>query len=266
MDMYFKPGDISLTEIDFSGKYRKSIEDSFSIFLLEEENAGKKHCRLYLKLPRVHYSLNIDSRYGQKLYELRISEKIYDIIESLLLLPASFYRTHHQFNLSELTFSRFVKEISLISKYIANCRGFWKSIYARLRIICLMIGKEAIEQFSSNQHNRSSEIVVIDFLTLIIEFSMKERTVKFYADRLDVSPNYLNMVCKKKFGKSASSLINNEIIANIASILALSTKSIKEISYAFNFNDLSTFSTFFKNNTGLSPKDFVDSLKTDGKT
>lgn len=77
-----------------------------------------------------------------------------------------------------------------------------------------------------------------------------------YADILHVSPGHLNDVVKTTIGVSASELINERIILEIKRMLRHSGETVNEIAQMLNFEDPSYFARFFKNHTGVSPKDF----------
>lgn len=82
------------------------------------------------------------------------------------------------------------------------------------------------------------------------------RQVKEYAGLLGVSPNYLNVLAQKYWGKSALSVINGRIVLEVKRLLMSTDDDISEISYRTGFNELSYFSRFFKRHTGVTPHEF----------
>ena len=85
-------------------------------------------------------------------------------------------------------------------------------------------------------------------------FYNKNRDVKFYADKLNISPKYLSNICKRVSGKSASIIINQYVIKSIKHSLIYTNKSIKEIALELNFENISFFGKYTKRVLGLSPK------------
>lgn len=83
-----------------------------------------------------------------------------------------------------------------------------------------------------------------------------KRSVRYYADLLNVTPGYLNKVCRKAFGMSPQGLIHQQIIVDMKSYLSDSRSSICEISDLMNFNDVSYMCRFFKRMTGMTPLEF----------
>lgn len=84
----------------------------------------------------------------------------------------------------------------------------------------------------------------------------KERSVKFYADALHITPKYLSTIIKEISGKSAASWINDFVIQQSKILLKFSGKSIQEITYELNFSTQSFFGKYFKRHTGMSPSEY----------
>ncbi len=100
-------------------------------------------------------------------------------------------------------------------------------------------------------------VVFQNFVKLLEEYSDKNREVKFYASKLNVTPKYLSAVTRIYTGKSASDTIEKFVINRIKIYLLEKEFSIKEICNKMNFNSQSFFGRYFKRSTGVSPKAFV---------
>ncbi len=94
------------------------------------------------------------------------------------------------------------------------------------------------------------------FRDLLERYFIQERTVGFYAEKLAVTPNVLTKKCRKYFGKSPSTLIQDRIILEAKKLLHLTYKSVKEIAAELHFEDEHYFSRYFKKNTGIAPTYF----------
>lgn len=89
------------------------------------------------------------------------------------------------------------------------------------------------------------------------EHSAQEHQVAFYADKLCITPRYLNEVIAQHIhGKTPKQLIEEQLTAEIKVLLNDPKLSITEIALHFNFSGQSYLSRFFKKHTGLSPKDY----------
>jgi len=81
-------------------------------------------------------------------------------------------------------------------------------------------------------------------------------SVKFFAERCFLSPNYFGDLVKKETGRSPQEYIQNKII-NIAKEELLSTnKSITEIAYRLGFQYSQHFNRYFKREVGQSPSEY----------
>ena len=85
---------------------------------------------------------------------------------------------------------------------------------------------------------------------------MAERGVEFYADKLCLSPKYLSGLSKSVCGYTVQELVFKAIIRKCISMLNGTNKTIQEISEEFNFPNPSSFGTFFKKQTGMSPQKY----------
>ncbi|WP_080054980.1 helix-turn-helix domain-containing protein [Spirosoma aerolatum] len=99
------------------------------------------------------------------------------------------------------------------------------------------------------------ELIEYQFLTV--------REVSAYADQMHLTPNYLNHICKKVVGKTASQLIHERIVIEIQRLLTHTTQSIKEIGFQLGFDDPSYFVRFFKKHTGQTPAEFRQAILAD---
>lgn len=79
---------------------------------------------------------------------------------------------------------------------------------------------------------------------------------KDYAELLFMSAKTLSKIVKDTYGKTLSTLITDRIIIEAKRELYLTGKHIKEIAFELGYEDEYYFSRFFKNKTGISPKNY----------
>lgn len=103
-----------------------------------------------------------------------------------------------------------------------------------------------------NASNRKMEIY-IELIQLIDKHYAHERGVRFYADKLCLSPKYLTSLVKSISGNTVQQLVFKAIIKKAIFLVTSTDKSIKEISDYLNFPNASAFGTFFKKQLGMSP-------------
>lgn len=104
---------------------------------------------------------------------------------------------------------------------------------------------------------KNRKIEIIDrFYLLISQQEYIERNVSFYAEKLNLTPQYLTTLLKAETGKSILQWIDYYVIIRAKSLLRATNIPIKQISNQLNFNDISLFCRYFKRNTGFTPKKY----------
>lgn len=81
-------------------------------------------------------------------------------------------------------------------------------------------------------------------------------SVSYFADKLNLSANYLGDLMKKETGKSAQEFIQNRILDEAKHKIFDGNKTINEIAYELGFKYPQHFSRFFRNMVGQSPNAF----------
>ena len=93
-------------------------------------------------------------------------------------------------------------------------------------------------------------------VSLIGQHFQNERKVTFYADKLCLSPKYLTALVKSVSGYTVQQLIFKAIIRRSIFLINSTSKTIQEIADDLSFPNASAFGTFFKKQTGHSPKHY----------
>ena len=114
---------------------------------------------------------------------------------------------------------------------------------------------------SNLQNIEVSKTLVRNFKDLVERQYMSSHQVKYYAETLNVTPNYLNEVIRTSINTPAKEFIQNRIILEAKRMALFTEKSAKEIGFDLGFEDPSHFSKFFKSNTGQSLQTFRENLK-----
>lgn len=80
--------------------------------------------------------------------------------------------------------------------------------------------------------------------------------VQFFANALNVSPNYLSRLLKTLTGQSTQQLIHDKLISKAKERLSTTELSVSEIAYELGFEHPQSFTKLFKSKTDLSPLEF----------
>jgi AraC-like DNA-binding protein len=78
-------------------------------------------------------------------------------------------------------------------------------------------------------------------------------TVHFFAEKLNLSPNYLSDMLRTITGQSTQQHIHNKLIEKAKEALATTNLSISEIAYQLGFEHPQSFSKLFKTKMNVSP-------------
>ena len=100
--------------------------------------------------------------------------------------------------------------------------------------------------------DRPSEIAML-FKELLYDHFTTNREVKFYADALAVSENYLNRCVNHVTGKPPKQHITQMVIVHSKVLLQNLSKDIAQVAFELNFSDPSYFGRLFRQVTGQTP-------------
>lgn len=101
-----------------------------------------------------------------------------------------------------------------------------------------------------------------EFIDLVVKNCRQERGIEYYANKLCITSRHLSSICKETIGQTAKDYLNEYIIVNVRFLLATSDMTISQISDEFNFPNASFFTKFFKQRTGMTPKEYRNNAET----
>ena len=81
-------------------------------------------------------------------------------------------------------------------------------------------------------------------------------SVKYFAERVYLSPNYFGDLIKKSTGKTAQEYIQNKIIDTAKEMLLGTGKTVNQISEELGFQYSQHFNRVFKKNVGYTPNEY----------
>lgn len=98
--------------------------------------------------------------------------------------------------------------------------------------------------------------IVREFSFLVEQHFKEKHSVSDYASLLNKSPKTLSNIFNKLYDKTPLQVIHNRIMLEVKRLLRYTDLPISEIGFGVGFNDLQSFSRFFKKNEGSSPTEF----------
>ncbi len=94
------------------------------------------------------------------------------------------------------------------------------------------------------------------FETLVNHNFRQLKRTSEYAEKLNITPNYLNSIVKDRLDLTAEQYIRNRVILEAERLLLNTSLSVTEISFDLGFSDKSHFGKYFRKATGHSPNRF----------
>lgn len=188
-------------------------------------------------------------------YQLMVQRRFLEQFAPYFRFSFTNYQNHPVIQLTESAFSLLHYEFDAIKNELKREDSLVHLISARAAVIAAVVSREAENTFTEFKVYQSNAKLAA-FNMLIDEFFKDQKFVAFYADKLHISANYLNILCKKHLKISATQLIQQRICTEAKRMLQSTALSIKEIAFELGFVDHAYFSNFFKSQIRMSPTDF----------
>lgn len=112
-----------------------------------------------------------------------------------------------------------------------------------------------------NASNNHDQVIAAKYKELIREHFKHNRTVKFYADLLNITERKLNKATENALGIRAKDIIVYYIMREAKQLLTYSDRTIKEISIDLGFSEENNFSAFFSKNESCTPSQYRNGTK-----
>lgn len=135
-------------------------------------------------------------------------------------------------------------------------------------------------RFYDRQFTTRSEVnhdVIVRFERLLNDYFDSDApqqeglpTVKYFADKVFLSPNYFGDMISKQTGKTASEYIQEKVIEKAKENLLSSNKTMSQIAFELGFQYPQHLSRMFKRAVGCTPNEYrlcpTDRSKPDGQS
>ncbi|MBA5630345.1 helix-turn-helix domain-containing protein [Moheibacter lacus] len=133
-----------------------------------------------------------------------------------------------------------------------------------LNLFYLLMYELQIQNLNPSQKilsRKHSSGFYLAFLRTLEEFHKEERSISFYANKLNVSTGHITRKLRTITRKSTKTLIEEYVIFEIKSELKNKNFTLSQIADDFHFSSLAAFSKFFKKSTGISPSEYRSKYK-----
>lgn len=132
-----------------------------------------------------------------------------------------------------------------------------QSMLKRVLILC---ARSLMSTTNYVKLENSQADIIREFNYLVEGHFAKHHDVAFYASKLNKSPKTLSNLFAVFSERPPLSIIHDRIMIHARKQIAYTQLSIKEIAFDLGYEDLQSFSRFFKNKEGISPAQFREKV------
>ena len=126
-------------------------------------------------------------------------------------------------------------------------------IQSMFNVLRLILEELPYEERSISYDFKHKKEVYEIFLHHLYRNFHKERQIRFYASKMNVSTAYLSRLVKEISGSTINEHVTSLIYKEACNLLSHSDMSIGEIADALSFSDQSALTNFFKMRAGMTP-------------
>ena len=179
--------------------------------------------------------------------------------DSLFVQHLSFFqsgKTSFKLRLPDELYMRILQILHNIKTEIDSYRQNDVYVLRALLYEVLMLLDREYKKVNMEEETTSKEVgnIHINKFMKLVESHLKEQhSVQYYADKLCITPNYLNEIVTSIKGISAKQYIRNKVMDEAKRLLTYTDSSISEIAFELHFSTVSYFIRSFRQHTGETP-------------
>ena len=129
-----------------------------------------------------------------------------------------------------------------------------------MQVLCCNAGqiiRSLSERKAGNAVGRRSRRLYETFISEVSRHHARHRSVAYYADRLCITPKYLSHVVLSVSGRRPVEWIRDYVMLDAKALLKSGKYTVQQVSDMLNFPNQSFFGTYFKKESGVSPKAYM---------
>lgn len=255
---------IDLKQTLFSGGYNEIlIRNGIAIVLCKSDNGSimvdgkvyKLHPNNVIVLPENHV-IGLNSVVSEQNSIIAVT------IDHILNMPSPI-------DTNIFSYSRYLSVIKVSDDKFEDLMSYYRFLYKEsldeskykeeiinsiFYALILEIVAEYEKVFSIEVNDIKAESLSDRFFRLLATYYKQYRTVKFYADKLNLTPKYLSTAIKRATGRPILDWIHDAVLIEAKMLLRTTNLTVQQIADTLNFSSPSAFVQFFKKHTGTTPK------------
>ncbi|WP_413512269.1 helix-turn-helix domain-containing protein [Myroides odoratus] len=210
----------------------------------------------FLRPQQVHYWKLAEDTLG---YQLMFSASAIHLINHLSVLPFFQIDVPPVLQLTQEEYINLHQELKILLEVLPKTETIDREISILQFFLLLKKIQRYYLQSYVDLELQVGDVKIQEFKALLEIYFKTQNKVAFYADKLNITPNYLNIRTRKILGTSASHCIQQRIILEAERLLITTALSIKEIAFELGFHDTGYFNHYFKRSTNKTPGQFRES-------
>ncbi|NPD91584.1 helix-turn-helix domain-containing protein [Xylanibacter muris] len=131
--------------------------------------------------------------------------------------------------------------------------------------LVLLNRAEKVEDSGQPMNDISTSRYINGFIHSVEAEYMMRHEVEYYADKLCITPNYLNKIVRQSLGTTAKAYIHQKLFAEAKRLLSYTILSVTEIAEWLHFDSASHFVRFFRKHADMPPLQYRQSINSPQK-
>lgn len=131
--------------------------------------------------------------------------------------------------------------------------------------LVLLNRAEKVEDSGQPMNDISTSRYINGFIHAVEAEYMMRHEVEYYADKLCITPNYLNKIVRQSLGTTAKAYIHQKLFAEAKRLLSYTILSVNEIAEWLHFDSASHFVRFFRKHADMPPLQYRQSINSPQK-
>ncbi|KAA9326037.1 helix-turn-helix domain-containing protein [Adhaeribacter soli] len=139
-------------------------------------------------------------------------------------------------------------------------RFYYEALNLQMQLFILDMWHIFANEYERRKHSLQTGTLYERFIQLAQEHCTTEREVQFYSNQLHITSKYLNQICKRSSGITASEWIQRFARERIIILLQNKNLNISEIADKMEFGSRSFFTRYVKKLLGATPSEYRSRL------
>ncbi len=210
----------------------------------------------FLRPQQVHYWKLSSNTIG---YQLMFSNSTINLLSGLSIFPFFQLDVPPVLKLNQKEYQSLKIELDSLHELLLQHENIDQEISILQFFLLLKKIQKYYTALYSTLVQKTTDPKIQEFKHFLEKHFTENNQVTFYADKLNITANYLNIRCKKKLGVTASEIIQQRVILEAERLLITTNMSVKEITFALGFSDTGYFNHYFKKKRNKTPGQFRSS-------